>query len=225
MLGPWPRVSSAGDERFQASLQLRNELGDFRPSNKTTPPRSAFDLQMACHWASSHQTASNSHFSSVRTLDNCWLECGIVRWRIKVCPTFSRLLRRPGEQFAMCNVSPGAFGGGSVIVWYGIRLEARTEFHAIACEGYPGGICYAICSIFLFLIFLLKVLKVIKNFLISKSCWKEYQGSESSTNHSCWEWKNGRIGEHSSRCIARVIQWISRRLEAIRLARGNVTRY
>ncbi|RZC42585.1 HTH 28 domain containing protein, partial [Asbolus verrucosus] len=39
-----------------------------------------------------------------------------------------RVWRRPGERFAQCNIVPRvSFGGGSIMVWGGISMEARTE--------------------------------------------------------------------------------------------------
>ncbi|EFA12077.1 Transposable element Tc3 transposase-like Protein [Tribolium castaneum] len=39
-----------------------------------------------------------------------------------------RIWRRSGERFAQCNIVPRVnFGGGSIMVWGGISLEARTE--------------------------------------------------------------------------------------------------
>lgn len=39
-----------------------------------------------------------------------------------------RVYRRPGERYAQCNiVETVSYGGGSVMVWGGISLEARTE--------------------------------------------------------------------------------------------------
>lgn len=39
-----------------------------------------------------------------------------------------RVWRRVGERFAQCNIVPKvSFGGGSIMVWGGICLEARTE--------------------------------------------------------------------------------------------------
>jgi hypothetical protein len=43
-----------------------------------------------------------------------------------------RVYRRPGERYAQCNIVPTVmFGGGSVMVWGGITLEARTELVVI----------------------------------------------------------------------------------------------
>jgi hypothetical protein len=43
-----------------------------------------------------------------------------------------RVYRRPGERYAQCNMVPTVmFGGGSVMVWGGITLEARTELVVI----------------------------------------------------------------------------------------------
>ncbi|KAH0815081.1 hypothetical protein GEV33_007710 [Tenebrio molitor] len=43
-----------------------------------------------------------------------------------------RVYRRPGERYAQCNIVPTVmFGGGSVMVWSGITLEARTELVVI----------------------------------------------------------------------------------------------
>lgn len=40
----------------------------------------------------------------------------------------SRVYRRPGERYAQCNIlGTVSYGGGSVMVWGGISLEARTE--------------------------------------------------------------------------------------------------
>jgi hypothetical protein len=50
--------------------------------------------------------------------------------------------RRPGERYAPCNiVGTVQFGGGSVLVWGGISLEARTELvvlsgRALNAHGY-----------------------------------------------------------------------------------------
>lgn len=42
-----------------------------------------------------------------------------------------RIWRRTGERFAQCNiVSRRSFGGGSIMVWGGINLDARTELVA-----------------------------------------------------------------------------------------------
>ena len=39
-----------------------------------------------------------------------------------------RVYRRPGERYAQCNIlSRVSYGGGSVMVWGGISLQARTE--------------------------------------------------------------------------------------------------
>jgi hypothetical protein len=35
--------------------------------------------------------------------------------------------RRPGEQYAQCNVTKESFGGGSIMVWIGIFLDVATE--------------------------------------------------------------------------------------------------
>lgn len=41
-----------------------------------------------------------------------------------------RVWRRRGERFAQCNITGRVmFGGGSVMVWGGISLEAKTELH------------------------------------------------------------------------------------------------
>jgi hypothetical protein len=53
-----------------------------------------------------------------------------------------RVYRRPGERYAPCNiVGTVQFGGGSVLVWGGISLEARTELvvkagRALYAHGY-----------------------------------------------------------------------------------------
>lgn len=44
-----------------------------------------------------------------------------------------RVYRRPGERFApACIISKRAFGGGSIMVWGGISLTARTELVPIS---------------------------------------------------------------------------------------------
>ncbi|RZC39656.1 hypothetical protein BDFB_014320, partial [Asbolus verrucosus] len=50
------------------------------------------------------------------------------RFCLKSSDGRQKVWRRPGERFAQCNIVPRvSFGGGSIMVWGGISMEARTE--------------------------------------------------------------------------------------------------
>ena len=55
------------------------------------------------------------------------------RFTLSTCDRRDRVWRRCGERSAACNIlQHDRFGGGSVMVWGGISLEACTDLHVIA---------------------------------------------------------------------------------------------
>lgn len=54
------------------------------------------------------------------------------RFCLNKCDRRARVFRRPGERYAQCNIlQVDNFGGGGVMVWGGIQLEARTDLEVI----------------------------------------------------------------------------------------------
>lgn len=150
-----PRATSAVDDRFlhltalrdrfQTSVQLANRLRDVRQvviSGLTVRRRlHEYELQSRrpaigplltrehrlarAHFAQEYQQWTPARWGTVLFTDES-------RFTLHGPDGRQRVWRRRGERFAAATISPRVpYGGGSVMVWAGISLEARTELHFV----------------------------------------------------------------------------------------------
>lgn len=149
------RVTSARDDRFMTSSVLRNRtltssevrstLQDVRQvtiSTKTVrrrlkeagiksylPARGPLlttDHRVArANFARSYQSWNDDDWGKILFTDES-------RFCLKPDDRRVKVWRRPGERYAQCNiVGRESYGGGSVMVWGGICIGARTELHIV----------------------------------------------------------------------------------------------
>lgn len=149
------RVTSARDDRFMVSSVLRNrtltssevkttlqEVRQVTVSTKTIRRRikeagiGAYLPARGPLLTTGHRVARSIFARSHRNWDDdAWgkvLFTDESRFCLKPDDRRVKVWRRPGERYAQCNiVGRESYGGGSVMVWGGISLGARTELHIV----------------------------------------------------------------------------------------------
>lgn len=283
-----PRVTTVRDDRFitisalrqrfQTSLQLRNELQTVRnvAISRETVRRRLREANLTPRRPATGPFHTRQHRIARLQFSRQYAHWTIPDWRVVLFGDESRIalhspdgrvrvLRRPGERFAACNISPRvAFGGASVMVWAGVSLEARTELHIInrgsltamryvtdILEEYVMPFAPYIGENFLYLhdnarphtagivndycqevgINLLPLPARSPDLNPIEHVWDMLKRRIRARNNApttVAELQNALIEEWENidqEDIARVIQSMPRRLEAVRLARGGVTRY
>lgn len=149
------RITSARDDRFillqslrdrrATAVEIRNQLQYVRNTNVSertirrrlgeanlSSCRPATGLQLLRrHRVARLQFARNhAHFT-----ENNWRDVLFTdesRFTLRSPDGRERVWRRPHERFAECTFSPRiSFQGGSIMVWAGISLEARTELYIV----------------------------------------------------------------------------------------------
>lgn len=149
------RVTSERDDRFIVSSVLRNrtltssevrtalqEVRQVTVSTKTVRRRlkeariGAYLPARGPLLTTGHRVArTNFARSHCNWDDDAWgkvLFTDESRFCLKPDDRRVKVWRRPGERYAQCNiVGRESYGGGSIMVWGGICLGARTELHIV----------------------------------------------------------------------------------------------
>jgi hypothetical protein len=111
-----------------SSVTIRKRLRGFNLTPKTPakgPQLTADHRRARLTFAQEHVNWSRTDWTNVMFSDES-------RYCQHSSDKRMRVYRRPGERYAQCNIVPTVmFGGGSVMVWGGITLEARTELVVI----------------------------------------------------------------------------------------------
>lgn len=138
-------VSSVLRNRTSTSSEVRNKLQEVRQvtvSTKTVRRRlkaagiGAYLPAKGPILTTVHRVARSSFARShLNWDDDAWgkvLFTDESRFCLKPDDRRIKVWRRPGERYAECNiVGREPYGGGSVMVWGGICLGARTELHIV----------------------------------------------------------------------------------------------
>lgn len=148
-----PRPTNQADDRFVMIQSLRNrhqtavqitqalhtarqvdvcvetvrrrlaEVGLHSRTAATGPLLTPAHRRARLEFARSHQNWTDAEWATVMFSDE-------TRINLYGSDNRTKVRRRPGERYAQCNISPRVqFGGGSVMIWGGITMEAKTELH------------------------------------------------------------------------------------------------
>lgn len=150
-----PRATSAMDDRFilltalrdrfQTSTQLSNRLRDVRQVQISglTVRRRLQEHELHSRRPAIGPQLTREHRNARANFAQEYRQWTPARWGNVLFTDESRFTlhgpdgrqrvwRRAGERFANATISPRVpYAGGSVMVWAGISLEARTELHIV----------------------------------------------------------------------------------------------
>lgn len=109
------------------TVRRRLAKANLRPRRSATGPLLSVEHRRArLAFARKHRHWTDSDWSNVLFSDES---------RFNLFGPDGRLFvyRRPGQRYAQCNIAHrDQFGGGSVMVWGGISLEAKTDLHVFS---------------------------------------------------------------------------------------------